>query len=82
MDTFMANLKHAIQNRESVTIGGGVFSATELQPVAAALSSAQRRETALKEISEMLATLPEAEVGNSKVHYCLCQARNALRPER
>jgi hypothetical protein len=44
--------------------------------------SAQRQRDALKEISKMLASHPEASVGNSKVHYCLCLARNATRAER
>lgn len=33
MDTFIANLKHAIRNRETVTIGGGEFTPQELQEV-------------------------------------------------
>ncbi len=37
---------------------------------------------ALQEIEEILATHPEAKEGNSKVHYCLCKTRLALRGER
>lgn len=33
MQTFIANLMHAINNRESVTIGGGVFTPDELKTV-------------------------------------------------
>lgn len=33
MDTFIANLKHAIRNREPVTIGGGEFTPEELQGI-------------------------------------------------
>lgn len=33
---------------------------------------------ALKEIEAQLANHPEANKGNSKAHYCLCQARNAI----
>lgn len=31
METFLANLKYAVRNRESVTIGGGVFNWRELE---------------------------------------------------
>lgn len=33
MQTFISNLMHAINNRESVTIGGGVFTPDELKTV-------------------------------------------------
>lgn len=79
METFIANIKRAIRNRETVAIGGGKFATSELKVVADALAKAQAHATALQEISKMLATHPEANEGNSKVHYCLCQARNALR---
>ena len=35
MQTFMANLKHAIANRETVSIGGGDFTPDELKAVIA-----------------------------------------------
>lgn len=82
MDAFIANLKHAIRNRETVSIGGGEFSTDELKAVADALAKADAQATALQDISKMLATHPEANEGNSKVHYCLAQARNAIRGER
>jgi hypothetical protein len=31
LETIIANIKQAIRNRESVTIGGGVFTPQELQ---------------------------------------------------
>lgn len=37
MQTFIANLKHAIRNRETVCLGGGVFHPEELKVVLAAL---------------------------------------------
>lgn len=82
MDTFIANLKHAVRNKETVSIGGGEFSHTELKAVAAKLEAAQAAQAALQEISKMLARHPEANTGNSVVHYCLCQARNAVRGAR
>ena len=33
MKTFIANMKHAIRNHESVTIGGGTFESNELAAV-------------------------------------------------
>ena len=33
MQTFISNLMHAINNRESVTIGGGVFTPNELKTI-------------------------------------------------
>lgn len=33
MDTFIANLKHAIRNRETVIIGGGEFTPEELKEI-------------------------------------------------
>lgn len=82
MDTFIANLKHAIRNQEIISIGGGKFSRSELKAIVAELEAAQKNAAALQEISKMLATHPEANEGNSKVHYCLCQARNAIRGKR
>lgn len=41
MDAFIANLKHAIRNREAVTIGGGVFTPQELQDVVKKLEELQ-----------------------------------------
>lgn len=79
MKTFIANLKHAIRNREPVSIGGGYFSHDELKSLVSELEAFEARSQALIEISKMLETHPEAKEGNSKVHYCLCQARNAIR---
>lgn len=39
MKTFLANLKHAVRNKETVTIGGGEFTPKELEPVVNALES-------------------------------------------
>lgn len=49
MDAFIANLKYAIRNRETVTIGGGEFSGDELKEVAEALvaSKAQAQAASL-----------------------------------
>jgi hypothetical protein len=33
MKTFISNMKHAVRNRESVTIGGGTFESSELAAV-------------------------------------------------
>lgn len=33
LETFLANLAHAVRNRETVTIGGGDFTHTELAAV-------------------------------------------------
>jgi len=82
MDTFIANLKHAIRNKETVRIGGGDFSANELKDAVAALEAAQARAAALQEIVTLLETHPDAKEGNSKVHYCVCKARAALKSER
>jgi len=81
MDTFIANLKHAIRNKETVRIGGGDFSANELKDAVAALEAAQARAAALQEIVTLLETHPDAKEGNSKVHYCVCKARAALKSE-
>lgn len=81
MDTFLANLKHAIRNKETVRIGGGDFSANELKDAVAALEAAQARAAALQEIVTLLETHPDAKEGNSKVHYCVCKARAALKSE-
>jgi len=82
MDTILANLKYAIRNKETITIGGGDFSANELKEVVAALEAAQARAAALQEIVTLLENHPEAKEGNSKVHYCVCKARSALKGER
>ena len=79
METFVANLKRAIRDHETVSIGGGEFSPSNMRTVVAVLETAQAHAAALQEIAKMLSDLPEAKVGNSKVHYCLCQARNAIR---
>ena len=39
MQTFMANLKHAIANRETVSIGGGDFTPDELKAVLAQIDA-------------------------------------------
>ena len=33
VDSFMANLQHAIRNQEGVCVGGGLYSTEELQAV-------------------------------------------------
>ena len=43
MQTFMANLKHAARNGETVKIGGGYFHADELKEVVAAFEK-QRQD--------------------------------------
>lgn len=40
MNTFIANLKYAIRNRETVSVGGGEFSTEELKEVLATLEAA------------------------------------------
>jgi len=82
MDTILANLKHAIRNKETVTIGGGDFSAKDLKEVVTALEASQAQAAALQEIVTLLDTHPEATEGNSKVHYCVCKARAALKGPR
>lgn len=82
MDTILANLKYAIRNKETVTIGGGDFSAAELKVMVAALEASQAQAAALQEIVTLLETHPEAKEGNSKVHYCVCKARAALKGPR
>lgn len=76
MEAFLANLKHAIRNRETVTIGGGAFSPDELKEVVAALESLQAKTEALEEIAQMMEGHPDAQVGSSKVHYCMHKARS------
>lgn len=49
---------------------------------AALIQKAPSMSEALQEIEALLAGHPEAKRGNSKVHYCLCKAKNALRGER
>ena len=78
MKAFIANLKHAVRNRETVMIGGGEFSPEELKEVAAALETLQAKTEALDEIAKMLESLPESKVGNSKVHHCMWKAKSAL----
>ena len=39
MQTFMANLKHAARNGETVKIGGGKFSAEELKEAAESIEA-------------------------------------------
>ena len=39
MQTLMANLKHAIANRETVSIGGGDFTPDELKAVLAQIDA-------------------------------------------
>lgn len=81
MDTFIANLAHAIRNRETVSIGGGTFSADELRAVNHALAKAHAQELVLREIEAVLAQHPDADKGNTKVHYCLCRVRGALQAQ-
>lgn len=50
MQTFIANLKHAIRNRETVCLGGGVFHPEELKVVLAALEGAPTAREALRDI--------------------------------
>jgi hypothetical protein len=76
MKTFMANLKRAVTDQETVSMGGGDFSPAELQRIWAVIEA---QEAALEEIATLLASHPEANTGNAKVHYCLCTARNALK---
>lgn len=79
METFVANLKRAIRDHETVSIGGGQFSPAELKTVVAVLETAQAHAAALQEIANILSDHPDANIGHKKVHYCLCQARNAIR---
>jgi hypothetical protein len=39
LSTFIANLKHAVQNQETVTIGGGEFTPAEIDQVLKELES-------------------------------------------
>ena len=48
MQTFIANLKHAVRNRETVSIAGGTFNAAELAAVLAHLESTQPASEAAK----------------------------------
>lgn len=47
MKTIIANIQHAIRNRETVTIGGGQFDATELYPFIQLYEAAKMAEEAL-----------------------------------
>lgn len=38
-NTFKANLKHAIRNKESVSIGGGIFDTKELKEILECLNA-------------------------------------------
>lgn len=42
MDTFIANLKHAIRNRETVIIGGGEFTPEELKEILNSIEELRR----------------------------------------
>ena len=44
MKTFIANLKYAIRNNESVFMGGGEFNKQELQEVLSALEALEQYE--------------------------------------
>jgi len=49
MKAFISNLKRAIQNRESVTIGGGEFSPDELRTVLSALENGEKINSRLRD---------------------------------
>jgi len=56
MKTFISNLKRAIQNRESVTIGGGQFSPDELRAVLSALENSRKTEKEMRDHAQGIAT--------------------------
>jgi hypothetical protein len=47
MKTLIANVMHAIRNNETVTIGGGEFSSTELYRIVQIYEAAVKAEEAL-----------------------------------
>ena len=58
MKTLLANLKHAARNRESVHIGGGVFTPAE---IAAAVREIEEAVSVLKTLRENMSQYDDGE---------------------
>jgi hypothetical protein len=78
LQTFVANARKSVRDREQVSIGGGVFDHQEVGGVVQGLQALETARSALQEISELLKKHPEFSKGNSTVHYSAHRAMSAL----
>ena len=70
IQTFAANVTHAVKNHEKVHIGGGEFNSEELKSVAIALQEFESMRNALLNISKLLQQHRDFNVGDSTVYLC------------
>lgn len=92
IESFKASLRYAVRNRQTVTVGGGEYSAPEIQAVLAALDDVERigrdlaEETGRAVVAEVLAESRAAEIQQARnerdaAHRARLEASDALRAQ-
>jgi hypothetical protein len=69
METILANIRHAIRNRDYVHIGGGHFGAEDLRPVADLIAAHLRDRTEVTRIHRMLWDRPINTAADARCHF-------------